>query len=73
VADHDAPDVEVAERLEREAQRLLDSGTGDDSLVLAVDQLQADRANGEPLTAAIRQLREAIEKHRDMPAGGTQQ
>jgi hypothetical protein len=73
VPDHDATDVEVAEQLEQEAQRLLDNRTGGDSLALAIDQLQADRANGEPLTTAIRQLREAIAEHRDMPAGGTQQ
>ena len=71
--DHDATDVEVAEQLEQEAQRLLDNRTGGDSLALAIEQLQADRANGEPLTTAIRQLREAIAEHRDMPAGGTQQ
>jgi hypothetical protein len=73
VPDHDATDVEVAEQLEQEAQRLLDNRTGGDSLALAIDQLQADRANGEPLTTAIRQLREAIAEHRDLPAGGTQQ
>jgi myo-inositol-1(or 4)-monophosphatase len=58
---HDG-DVDRADRLEHEAQRLIDDGRGDNALKLALDQLHADRANGEPLDEAIDQLRRAIEE-----------
>jgi hypothetical protein len=65
-----AADVEVAEQLDRDAQALFDGGGGSDSLTLAVDQLHADRTNGEPLATAIRRLRDAIDEERDTRAGG---
>jgi hypothetical protein len=72
VADDGATDVAAAERLEREAQQLLDNGHRADALTMALDQLHADRANGESLDSAIRRLREAIGQGRTTRAGGTQ-
>jgi hypothetical protein len=60
VSEPDA-DVSAAERLEREAQQLVDDGRAQESLTLALDQLRADRANGEPLTSAVASLRAAID------------
>jgi hypothetical protein len=60
VSEPDA-DVSAAERLEREAQQLVDDGRAQESLTLALDQLRADRANGEPLASAVASLRAAID------------
>ena len=57
----EASDVEHAQQLERAAQELLDGGGGGDQIVLALDQLRADRANGEPLASAVRGLGEAMD------------
>jgi hypothetical protein len=55
-------EVEVAARLEREARRRLDTGTGTRELALALDQLCADRANGESLGLALEQVRRVLER-----------
>jgi hypothetical protein len=55
-------EVEVAARLERQAQRLLDSGAGARDLALALGELRADRANGESLEPAIDQLRRVLDR-----------
>ena len=68
MSDDRATDVDV-EQLEQEAQELLDGGHGEDSLVLAVDQLHADRTNGEPLETAIRSLRAALAEVRGPGTG----
>jgi hypothetical protein len=62
-------DVSAAERLEREAQQLVDDGRAQESLTLALDQLRADRANGEPLTSAVDRLRVAIDAARHSTTG----
>jgi hypothetical protein len=67
VPDSQDADVEVAARLEREAQRVIDDGAGSSALKLAVDQLRADRTNGEKLDDAIDRLRRALD--RAVPTG----
>jgi hypothetical protein len=70
MSDHGASDAELAEQLEQEAQELLEAGHGGDSLTLAVDQLRADRTNGESLTASIQLLRDVIDQERNIGPGG---
>ena len=70
MSDSRTADVEVAEQRDRDAQVLLDGSGGSDSLALAVDQLHADRTNGEPLATANRRLRDAVDEERDTRAGG---
>jgi hypothetical protein len=72
MSEHDDSDVAAAETLEHEAQQLLDGGNGAESLTMALDQLRADRANGEPLEAAVDRLRSAIAGARDHTTGGEQ-
>jgi hypothetical protein len=55
-------EVEVAARLELEAQRLVDSGSGTRDLTLALAELLADRANGESLAPAIDDLRGVLDR-----------
>ena len=55
-------EVEVAARLELEAQRLVDSGAGTRDLALALAELRADRANGESLAPAIDDLRGVLDR-----------
>jgi hypothetical protein len=67
VADPLESDGEVL-GLERRAQRLLDDGAGSRELALALDQLRADRTNGESLGSATDDLRRILERF-----GGTDQ
>jgi hypothetical protein len=62
VTDRDDPEVEVAARLEREAQQVIAAATGDRNLTQALEQLRADRANGESLGTAIEHLQRALER-----------
>jgi hypothetical protein len=66
-------DVSAAERLEREAQQLVDDGRAQESLTLALDQLRADRANGEPLASAVARLRAATDDaHQNRTGDGSE-
>lgn len=58
----DAPTVEAAEALERRAADRLAHTDGDArrEIESALDQLRADRANGETLAAAVRRLSDAL-------------
>jgi hypothetical protein len=49
-----------AARLERRARDVLAAGSAGRSVQLALDQLIADRTNGEPLDTACRFLRDAL-------------
>jgi hypothetical protein len=62
VADRSDSEVEVAARLEREAQRVLEQSAGTRELALALDELRADRTNGESLAPAIEHLRRVLER-----------
>ena len=70
MSDHGASDAELAEQLEQEARGLLEDGHGGDSLALAIDQLRADRTNGESLTASMERLRDVIDQERNSGPGG---
>ena len=48
------------EQMEQLARSIIDDGRATRDLVMAVDQLVADRANGEPLDAAADLLRSAL-------------
>lgn len=48
------------ERLERRARDRLSAGSAGESVQLALDQLIADRTNGEPLDTAYRRLSETL-------------
>jgi hypothetical protein len=65
-------DVVVAARLEWEAQRLIDDGDASTELKMAIDQLRADRTNGEALGEATERLRKAIDRGRDLGQGGSE-
>ncbi|HET9547132.1 MAG TPA: hypothetical protein VFO97_04820 [Desertimonas sp.] len=60
----------MAERLLSVAEGLIDDGRGGGQLVIAVEQLRADRANGEALATSIAGLRAAIDDVHHPPAGG---
>jgi hypothetical protein len=60
--------AEEAERLERRARGAIAAGSAGTSVRLALEQLIADRTNGEPLDTAGRFLRDALSN-----AGGEQQ
>ena len=49
------------ERLEQRARDALAAGSAGESVQLALDQLIADRTNGEPLDTACRHLRDALD------------
>jgi hypothetical protein len=60
--------ADAAERLAVEARAALAFGSAGDDVQLALDQLQADRANGEPLDTAFQRLRDAL--HESNRTGG---
>jgi len=60
-----------AERLERRARDELAAGSADNSVRLALDQLIADRTNGEPLDTACCFLRDAFSHADGGPRAGT--
>ena len=55
---HVSPDE--ADRWEQQARQGLADGSAGDSVRLALDQLAADRTNGEPLDTALRRLRDSL-------------
>jgi hypothetical protein len=60
-----------AERLEQRARDELAAGSAGTSVRLALDQLLADRANGEPLDTAYRFLRDTLSHEEGGRRGGT--
>jgi hypothetical protein len=52
--------ADEVQELERIARERLASGDVGDSVQLALDQLVADRTNGEPLDTAYRRLRDTL-------------
>jgi hypothetical protein len=52
--------ADEVERLEQRAREELAAGSAGTSVRLALDQLLADRANGEPLDTACRFLRDTL-------------
>jgi hypothetical protein len=62
VAGPEEPEVEFAARLERDAQRVLEQSGGTRELASALDELRADRTNGESLGPAIEHLRRVLER-----------
>jgi hypothetical protein len=61
------PGDDAVVELERTARQLLDAGCADTELRLALEELVADRTNGESLEPACARLSVAIE--RATPAG----
>jgi hypothetical protein len=55
---HASPDE--ADRWEQQARQKVAEGSAGDSVRLALDQLAADRTNGEPLDTALRRLRDSL-------------
>ena len=53
--------ADEVERLERRAREGIAAGKVDDSVRLALDQLVADRTNGEPLDTAWHRLRNTLD------------
>lgn len=58
----DAPELELADQLEREAEAHVGSGADADAVTLALEQLRADRTNGEPLDTSLGELRAALDQ-----------
>ncbi len=65
--------MEDVERLERRATAAIAEKSGSDSVRIALDQLRADRTNGEPLDTAFHWLRAALDEVRLRSAGKEQQ
>lgn len=56
-------DQDAVAELEQAARALVDDGRATRDVQLALDQLVADRSNGEPLEVAIDRLRAVLGDH----------